>query len=155
MLHAGMAVPPPVLPVATALNLQANLRRKVRRVVTLMRNSTSTDARKQKRLGQTVMGQACCLKPCGWGAAVSGSTEVRPSASLERNRGGAHTQKHLHTCTHTHTGKRVAFDRAAVRTGQLCSSDSTGHCLITTRTYSCTCQSNIKTQVANRFFWFF
>lgn len=37
-----------------------------------------------------------------WGAAVSGSAEVRPSASLERNEGGAHKLAHINT-THTHT----------------------------------------------------
>lgn len=39
-----------------------------------------------------------------WGAAVSGSAEVRPSASLERNEGGArmHDVTHTHTRTHAH-----------------------------------------------------
>lgn len=41
--------------------------------------------------------------------------------------------------THTRTGKKVAFHRAAVRTGQLCSSDSTGHCLINTHTNTLKC----------------
>lgn len=34
-----------------------------------------------------------------WGAAVSGSAEVRPSASMERNEGGTHSHKHTNIRT--------------------------------------------------------
>lgn len=77
-----------------------------------------------------------------WGAAVSGSAEVRPFrfSGAERGwRSHAHSRTHTHqqrnkTCAQIHMRTQVksCFDRAAVRTGQLRSSDSTGHCLINT-----------------------
>lgn len=46
------------------------------------------------------MGKECMSEATWWGAAVSGSAEVRPSASTERNEGGVHTHA-MHTYTKT------------------------------------------------------
>lgn len=101
-----------------------------------MRDSTSMPTLKTKirNMAQSD-GQACCLRPRG-GVQLS-QEALRWGLPLQwSGMRVAHTDTHTHTNSHTHkhTGKKVAFDRAAARTGQLCSSDSTGHCLINTLT---------------------
>lgn len=95
------------------------------------RNSTSTPMCKQKsEIWHRVIGRhvvrdhvvgCSCLRE-RWGEAFRFNGAEWGWHSL--------TQTHKHT----HTGKE--FDRAAARTGQLCSSDSTGQCLINSQKYT-------------------